>query len=85
MYGCTFSGGYNGGTLFELDPLTEHYKVLLHFDINLTGPSPNGSLLEGNDGNLYGTTSEGGTYGFGTVYKLDSSGHQTVPSDRGPR
>jgi uncharacterized repeat protein (TIGR03803 family) len=29
-------------------------------------------------GNLYGTTTSGGAYGFGTVFKLDSSGNETV-------
>ena len=29
-------------------------------------------------GNLYGTTKLGGTYGYGTVFKLDKTGKKTV-------
>jgi uncharacterized repeat protein (TIGR03803 family) len=37
------------------------------------GSGPNGSVVFDKAGNLYGTTSDGGTYGYGTVYKLSPS------------
>ncbi len=37
-----------------------------------------GPLLRDPAGNLYGTTNFGGASGWGTVFKLDSAGHETV-------
>lgn len=42
------------------------------------GQFPMAGLVRDTAGNLYGTTSQGGTLGFGTAFKLDSSGHLTV-------
>ncbi|MGA2369802.1 MAG: choice-of-anchor tandem repeat GloVer-containing protein, partial [Candidatus Korobacteraceae bacterium] len=42
------------------------------------GGAPWGGLLEGTDGNFYGTTSDIGLAGDGTVYRLSSSGTLTV-------
>jgi uncharacterized repeat protein (TIGR03803 family) len=52
------------------------------FDVDLTFKGPNGSapagaLIQDAAGNLYGTTTSGGN-GFGTIFKLDSSRHETV-------
>ena len=42
-------------------------------------PSPNGTnptagLVQGSDGNFYGTTQAGGTDGFGNVFKISTNG-----------
>ncbi len=42
------------------------------------GAAPEGTLVQGHDGNFYGTTSDVGFSGQGTVYKLTSSGTFTV-------
>ena len=42
------------------------------------GAAPWGGLVQGSDGNFYGTTSDVGSVGQGTVYKLTSSGALTV-------
>lgn len=42
------------------------------------GAGPYGSPLQGDDGNFYGTTTGGGTYGGGTVYQLKPDGTLTV-------
>jgi uncharacterized repeat protein (TIGR03803 family) len=51
-------------------------KVLYAFKGKADGSGPDSSLISDNAGNLYGTTYAGGTYGFGTVFKLSHvSGH----------
>src|ERR1700684_2837615 len=42
------------------------------------GSAPIAGVVRDPSGNLYGTTSGGGTSGNGTVYKIDSSGTETV-------
>jgi len=42
------------------------------------GAFANGELVQDPDGNVYGTTYEGGTNNFGTVFKLDPEGNETV-------
>lgn len=52
--------------------------TLFNFDSS-TGYSPaNVTLTQGRDGLLYGTTVDGGTYGFGTAFRVSTSGAFTV-------
>ncbi len=37
-----------------------------------------GTLVRDTQGNLYGTTADGGTAGVGTVFKVDATGKETV-------
>ena len=46
-------------------------EKILHTFIGSDGQGPNGSLVFDRTGNLYGTTSAGGAYGYGTVFKLN--------------
>jgi uncharacterized repeat protein (TIGR03803 family) len=75
LYGTTSEGGfYTSGTVFELTPQagggwTE--QVLHSFNYrNGDGVNPYAGLIFDGAGNLYGTTSGGGTYGGGTVFEL---------------
>jgi uncharacterized repeat protein (TIGR03803 family) len=80
IYGTTFTGGKNdtageGGTVFELLPgaggvWTE--KVLYNFGGALSpdGNQPTAALIFDAEGNLYGTTREGGGSLDGTVFEL---------------
>jgi uncharacterized repeat protein (TIGR03803 family) len=42
------------------------------------GSAPLSALIEGTDGNLYGTTFGGGAYGFGTIFKVSTAGTITT-------
>ena len=42
------------------------------------GADPAGALLQATDGNLYGTTVEGGAYGGGEIFKITMSGAFTT-------
>src|SRR5262249_29029259 len=82
LYGTAAAGGNvncfapNGcGTVFKLD--TAGTLTVLHTFNGADGEGPDG-LIQGDQGNLYGTTAVGGAYGYGTVFKLDSSGVLTV-------
>ena len=47
--------------------------TLVDFDSG-NGSQPEGSLIQGADGNFYGTTFKGGTNDFGTVFKMTPGG-----------
>ena len=78
LYGTTYMGGQsqapNGyGTVFELSPgqnKTWTFKVLWTFSDGNDGALPSGRLTMDSSGNVYGTTTEGGTGVVGTVFEL---------------
>jgi uncharacterized repeat protein (TIGR03803 family) len=78
LYGVTYFGGaFEGGTVFKLD--ASNNETIVHsFGGNGDGAPPGGGLARDRAGNLYGTTTEGGSSYFGTVFKLDTSGKETV-------
>lgn len=75
LYGTTEFGGTNGfGVAFKLTTaVTPVYTVLRHF-ADPTGSQPAGTLVRGSDSQLYGSTANGGTTGWGTVFKITTSG-----------
>jgi uncharacterized repeat protein (TIGR03803 family) len=78
MYGTTSLGGTsNLGTVFKLDS-TGTETVLHSFSGPPDGAEPMADLVLDASGNLLGTTSTGGVTGAGTVFKLDSTGKESV-------
>ncbi len=78
LYGTTFGGGTSGGwgTVFSVTAAgAEH--VLYRFKANNDGAHPYAGLTV-LDGELYGTTYQGGTAGSGTVFKIDPAGSEHV-------
>jgi len=70
------------GTVFKITS-SGVLSVLYNFD-ELHGEVPLGPLIQGNDGNLYGTTTGGGTYGphcCGVIFKITPTGALTVLHD----
>lgn len=53
-------------------------KTLYSFTSLSDGAAPSAPLIQGKDGNFYGTTQMGGTYGDGTVFKVDMAGNVTT-------
>jgi uncharacterized repeat protein (TIGR03803 family) len=82
LYGTTRAGGASGkGVVFKLDT-TNHETVLYSFTGGTDGSTPS-FVIRDSAGNLYGTTVFGGlsgcgASGCGVVFKLDTTGHETV-------
>lgn len=75
LYGVTFDGGaYGAGAVYKLD--TDHEEILLYsFAGGAAGANPDSVLLFDPQGNLYGTTENGGNSecggtGCGIIYEL---------------
>lgn len=78
FYGTTTSGGAFGyGTVYKMN-MAGSETVLFSFSDGADGGVPDGGLVLDSAGNMYGTTYIGGTFGFGTIFKLDSAGNETV-------
>jgi uncharacterized repeat protein (TIGR03803 family) len=93
LYGATAYGGdlscfspHGCGTVFKLDPAGK--KTVLHIFTGTggDGAQPWSGLVSDKEGNLYGSTLNGGTGpnctsaedGCGTVYKIDKTGKETI-------
>jgi uncharacterized repeat protein (TIGR03803 family) len=73
FYGMTSSGGAGGvGTIFKITSAGV-YTVLRHLVGATDGSNPQGNLVQGTDGNLYGMT-----YSNGRVFKITTAGVFTV-------
>lgn len=78
MYGTTNGGGkYGLGTVFKLG-IGGDLTVLYSFAGAPDGQHPYGGVVQGSNGNLYGTTNEGGAFNFGVVFEVDKGGRETV-------
>jgi len=88
FYGTTYSGGDDGngcaqgcdGTVFKITPQGD-FTLLHTFTAGggatpyADGRNPSGGLVEGPDGNLYGTTFNGGVGGhYGVFYRISKTG-----------
>ncbi len=82
LYGTTSAGGMPQGyygTIFKISPDGSLTYLFENFNPSVTGATPNSSLLLDANGNLYGTTEQGGAFGnFGTVFELSPNGTLTT-------
>ncbi|MGO9540968.1 MAG: choice-of-anchor tandem repeat GloVer-containing protein [Terriglobales bacterium] len=74
LYGTTVDGGVNGdfGTVFEITPAGQ--LTTLHGFAYTDGAFPYAGLIQASDGNLYGTTLDGGANGYGTAFGITPAG-----------
>ena len=74
FYGTTQAGGASVncsggcGTIFKVSPAGA--LTSLHSFSGRDGETPYAGLLKGSDGFFYGTTVDGGTYGYGTIFRM---------------
>jgi uncharacterized repeat protein (TIGR03803 family) len=79
FYGTTGAGGASdAGTVFKITPSGTETVLHTFPKAGSDGQTPYAGLIQGSDGNLYGTTYFGGSHGFGTVFKVTPSGTETV-------
>lgn len=77
LYGTTENGGTNfDGTVFRIT-INGALTSLYSFTDGHDGAFPEAALVQANDGNLYGTTYEGGTNGHGAVFRITTNGALT--------
>jgi uncharacterized repeat protein (TIGR03803 family) len=79
FYGTTSQGGTIGdnGTVFRISPSGSYTSLYSFAGYPTDGAAPYAGLVQGSDGNFYGTTSQGGTSGHGTVFRISPSGSYT--------
>lgn len=81
LYGTTLlgggGGGISGGTVFKVTKKGVE-TVLYAFTGGADGRNPFSGVVADTAGNLYGTASNGGTFGRGVVFKVDKTGKETV-------
>ena len=76
LYGTTSAGGANGnGTVFmlSLSGILWRESVLYSFGTGSDGTVPYAGVTLDSAGDLLGTTSAGGTGGYGTVFELNKA------------
>lgn len=71
LYGTTDGFTAGGGTVFKLSQSGGIWsETVLHSFAGSDGANPMAGVIEDSAGNLYGTTSAGGAYGFGTAFEI---------------
>jgi uncharacterized repeat protein (TIGR03803 family) len=72
---ASYGGRYGQGTVFRQAHHGVHVYDTVHAFRGDDGAQPSGSLLEGADGTIYGTTQAGGANGLGTIFSVDAALH----------
>ena len=74
LYGTAYKGGSSTyGSVFQM--LTNGtVNVFYNFTDGSDGANPIAGVIQGADGNFYGTATIGGKYGYGTAYKVGTNG-----------
>lgn len=87
LYGASGGGGTGQGSVFRINKDGTGFTMLHAFSVAQGGGyQPSAGLVQGRDGNLYGTTVFGGLYGRGTVFAVwtNGSGFAQLHSFGGP-
>jgi len=83
LYGTTDRGGesYNAGTVFELSQNGKErilHRFRANYHVQHDGIKPDTAVIRDAQGNLYGTTEEGGPIGAGVVYEITADGKEKI-------
>ncbi len=76
LYGMAGGGGENGmGVLFEWDTLSDTYTKIIDFNGTDYGSNPYASLVQADNGKIYGMTYRGGSFEKGVLFEWDPVTH----------
>ena len=79
FYGTTYAGGTNSsGSVFRLTPGGRYSNLYSFQGWPGDGGNPSAALVQGSDGNFYGTASVGGTNRYGAVFRFTTNGTETI-------
>ena len=86
LYGTTGSGGepYGAGTVFEVSASGKEsvlHRFRANYKVQHDGELPETVVVRDAQGNLYGTTEEGGPSGGGVVYEITPDGAEKILHD----
>lgn len=75
LFGTTVGGGsFNAGTIFKLRPDGSEFTVLRHFQASGDCRNPQAPLMQASNGRIYGTAYNGGGFGYGGIFSVNSDG-----------
>ena len=93
LYGTTLIGGHLNsaycekdfrgnnvgcGTVYKIDTAGVYSIIHKFKGYPSDGYAPTAGVVADGDGNLYGTTQYGGAYDYGTIFKINSKGKETI-------
>ena len=86
LYGTTRNGGepYSAGTVFEVSASGKEsvlHRFRVNYKVEHDGDYPETVVVRDAQGNLYGTTEEGGPIGGGVVYEITPDGAEKILHD----
>ncbi|MBO3116592.1 BspA family leucine-rich repeat surface protein, partial [Winogradskyella sp. DF17] len=72
LWGMTFQGGEdNKGNIFKTDANGNNAQLVYGFPVDFAGADPSGSVIQVNNGKIYGMTNEGGSNNLGVLFEFD--------------
>jgi uncharacterized repeat protein (TIGR03803 family) len=83
LFGTTYSGGAGWGSVYELAPpaqtggLWTMHQLYAFTGENGDGANPRAGVVFTSRGVMFGTTEQGGAFGYGTVFSLTPAGNGT--------
>ncbi len=79
FYGTTYAGGAHGlGSVFKMTAAGKLTTLYSFCSGCAVGQYPDASLVQGSDGNFYGSTYDAGGYGYGTIFEITPKGKFTT-------
>jgi uncharacterized repeat protein (TIGR03803 family) len=79
LYGATFLGGVgDGGTIYKLTLGGKLTTLYTFCTVSCEGGAAPNGIIQGSNGNFYGTTRGGGHFGWGTIFEISSTGEFTL-------
>jgi len=79
FYGTTSGGGaFSHGAIFKITPVGTLTTLYSFGTSSADGAVPTAALIQGADGNFYGTTSSGGAFNHGAIFKITPAGTVTT-------